>query len=338
MNVVLEAQSVRSVLPSLGKLVHVDSLRDSVELLDIYDIERLLNVSVRKLAGKVYAVRSCSRHGVTPSLIYLALRYCPTYAYYVNSLTTLIVTREQLRLFALGVLAHSAYASALRRELKNSVVLPEVSIEGDVHGIPIRGRIDLIIHFLKRLRLERRGVIGLGGRIIIAEVKTSRSSSRRVLEASLAQACIYRRLLDLDADICSILLDDSYMGTIDWARIEELCRLLSRSRSPPEPMWGLDFCPRCPIALLGFCEFYKGSKSRVESRSKGYNLGTGEKHDGEASERGDRRGHVSGTEEVVSRPRHINVESSKDRGKTVRGSGTGSKRSKAHSPASDREG
>jgi len=251
---VIEKRSL--IIPPLAKLVDLETIRRLAESLDRDRIERYLGIEVRKIRKinnvKIYSLPIKGR-GLTPNLIYVAFRWCPVYAYFNLCFRSLLATEGILQILLRGVLAHDAYSRALKERQKTWIILREVAVDGEIGGTYMNGRIDLIVQVPDKLKLGKRHVVGIGGRLYIIEVKTSTSS--RALQAAAAQAAVYRRLLDLDnARLCIVGNSESKIVGTDMKIIEEMIRLIAKSREPPYQHASTWFCKYCPYRLLKICE------------------------------------------------------------------------------------
>ncbi len=253
------------VFPPVSDVVNVDFLDYVSSLLDISEISKIVNARVVKLRPRVYVVRS--RGNLTPHLVYMALSFCRTYVYYSLALGGQIVTESMLRVMARGVLAHRAYARALRERLRSgSVVVEEVEVEGDLFGVDMRGRIDLVAVVNGDVRVDGRSVSAIGD-VYVCEVKTS----RKVTEGQVAQVVTYRRLLDLDCVPVVIVRDKVHHVNDVEARdvlrkVKYLLRELSTASYPPQPET-LERCRLCPLRY-GIC-VYAIKARRLGSQSRG---------------------------------------------------------------------
>jgi len=248
---------LEKVLPPPSKLVNLQTLEDYVAGLDIQGLERLIGSQIRKVKTGLYAVSTSSSGRVNPSLVYLAVRYGLCYAYLSMVIGRSIFTRGQLKLIALGEAMHRAYGTALRRVLKNGVVLQEVEVEGNIHGLDMRGRIDILLSLPEKLKIGKNTVIAYGGRLAILEVKSS--DMDRSLKAGLAQACIYREMLRTTAVTLAVGRTRIVDGGFSWEEIEKIVKLLATLREPPprsiDPYRSDIFCRKyCPYRQLKLCE------------------------------------------------------------------------------------
>ncbi len=253
------------VFPPVSEVVNVDFLDYVSSLLDISEISKIVNARIVKLRPRVYVVKS--RGSLTPHLVYMALSFCRTYVYYSLALGGQVVTEFMLRVMARGVLAHRAYARALRERLRGGgIVVEEVEVEGDLFGVDMRGRIDLVAVVNGDVRVDGRNVSAIGD-VYVCEVKTS----RKVTEGQVAQVVTYRRLLDLDCVPVVIARDkvhhvDDVEARDVLRKVKCLLRELSTASYPPQPET-LERCRLCPLRY-GIC-VYGVRARRLREHSRG---------------------------------------------------------------------
>jgi len=166
------------------------------------------------------------------------------------------VSESSLRVMARGVLAHRAYARELKSRLNKSVVLEEVDVEGEIAGVDVKGRVDLLVLVTDSLRLSRGGVVS-SGELYVAEVKTSREISR----GQIAQVVAYRKLLDADAialAICKSTVKPVTEIEVNevWREVKRTVRELLNLYDPPPPDRA-EKCKFCPLARLKICVYAK---------------------------------------------------------------------------------
>jgi len=243
-------QRESSTYPPLTKIVDVDKIDEFVQVLTLDEISKILECEVRKIAKNVYALRRGRR--LTVSLITHVVD-CEAYFYYTVALGSQLVTRRQLYAMTRGVIAHRLYYRKVARALRDFELVLEVYVEGNIHGLDVVGKPDIIsVHVGEKRRRGKCEVIG--DEVHVVEVKTSRD----LYIAHVVQTLLYVKLLDIDAVPHVVYRDRAVVLTYSDKLVTEIverARRVLALRHPPE-VEASEKCAFCPLKILNVCESY----------------------------------------------------------------------------------